>query len=224
MGKIIIECPKCQHVRKMSDHCDTCSQEREWEVKYGRLTCKTCKYGWSSMTCEACAHTIPTVEDFVKYYPDYADFEGQLSDIVDTLLGMHRHKLALAVLDAPWVKYELPTGYPLTEKRGEVATQRNLWIFGALLVGAAMGGFAGAGLLPAIFDASANLGVIAGVVGGAVLAATFARLFAGQWGTTKGILIDGGLILLLGALGSLAVIFVLGGIILWIVFSMFTGH
>lgn len=224
MGKIIIECPKCQHVRKMSDHCDTCSQEREWEVKYGRLTCKTCKYGWSSMTCEACAHTIPTVEDFVKYYQAYADFEGQLPDIVDTLLGMHRHKLALAVLDAPWVKYELPTGYPLTEKRGEVAPQRNLWIFGALLVGAAMGGFAGAGLLPAIFDASANLGVIAGVVGGAVLAATFARLFAGQWGTTKGILIDGGLILLLGALGSLSVIFVLGGIILWIVFSMFTGH
>jgi len=87
-----------------------------------------------------------------------------------------------------------------------------------------MGGLAGAGLLPAMFDASTNLGVIAGVIGGAILAATFARLFAGQWGTTNGILIDGGLILLLGALGSLAVIFALGGIILWIVFSMFTGN
>ncbi len=222
MGKIIIECPSCQNVHKLTDKCDTCSQEREWEVSYGNLRCKSCRYGIREFQCKACNHAIPMIPDFVHYFKDYQDMGDVLPEVVDDLLAAHRYGVVLDALQAPWIKYEAPPGYPLAEKIDAAKNLRRTWLWlGALaagLVGAVVGGF----LLSTDPSLPGFLPWLAAIAG-AILAVLFINKLGGNWGDKNGKFIDMGIIALAGALGWLAVAFVCGGIVVMIIFQMLSS-
>lgn len=222
MGKIIIECPSCQHVHKLSDKCDTCSQEREWEVFPGSLRCKTCKYGIREFQCANCKHTIPMILDFVHYFKGYEDMGDVLPEVVDDLLAMHRYSVVLDALQAPWIKYEAPAGYPLAEKISAAKSLRSAWLWLGALAAGLVGGVVGGILLSTDPTLPSFLPWLAAIAG-AVVAAMFVSRLGGNWGMKNGKFIDMGMIVLSGALGWLAVAFVCGGIVVMIVFQMLSS-
>lgn len=225
MGKIIIECPSCKHVHKLSDVCPTCSTEREWQVKHGGLRCTKCNGGISSHSCEECGHAIPMIDDFAGYYADYVDFRGYLPAFVDEMLETQRYKSVIAVLSTPWIKYEKPRGFPLHERLDSAKRQRFWWTLIALLLGGAIG--AGAGILGGqVFNMGEEFSLYLGLGGGALITALFIYNQGGQWGDSRGVLVDGGALVFVSAASAFllpaALWAVIGIFVLWVVVSMFT--
>jgi hypothetical protein len=162
------------------------------------------------------------IPDFVHYFKDYQDMGDVLPEVVDDLLAAHRYGVVLDALQAPWIKYEAPPGYPLAEKIDAAKNLRRTWLWlGALaagLVGAVVGGF----LLSTDPSLPGFLPWLAAIAG-AILAVLFINKLGGNWGDKNGKFIDMGIIALAGALGWLAVAFVCGGIVVMIIFQMLSS-
>lgn len=163
------------------------------------------------------------IDDFAGYYADYIDFRGHLPAFIDEMLQTQRYKGVIEVLSTPWIKYEKPRGFPLEERLDNAKRQRFWWTLIALLLGGAIG--AGAGILGGqAFNMGSELGLYMGIGGGALITAWFIYNLGGQWGENRGVLIDGGAVVLVSAASAfllpVVVWAVIGIFVFWIIFSM----
>jgi len=218
-GKIILECPQCQHVHKKNIFCHTCATDRPWAVRNNWLVCEHCHHGWQTKPCEACSHTIPMIDDFVKFYPDYVEFGGSLPAIIKGCLENSRYNLILEIVNTSWIQYELPMGYSLTEPYQQALKQRNEWLFKALGIGFVVGGIVGS--IVGVSLAENVTGLIAALpmmVGSMLLTGIYAYWWGGK---EKSPSTDNGLIFLASIGGALMVPMVIGGAIMMMVIFIF---